>query len=72
MTDLRKYSRSTIIRLTIGGLLIAFLVGIIVIWLSYGYRAALLGLICFVGGLSPIVLIFLSLKLMDLIVKRNK
>jgi hypothetical protein len=71
MTDLRKYSRSTVFRLIIGGMLISLIVGMIVVWFSYGYRAAFLTLLCFIGGLSPILLILFFLKILDIIVKRN-
>ncbi len=72
MRDLRKYSRSTILQLIFGGLLIALIVGMIVTGFSYGLQAAFLTLVCFIGGLTPIILIFLFLKLLDWIVKRNK
>ncbi len=68
--DLRKYARQTTTRLAIGGLLILFLVGIGLIYLIYGREAAILGTICMLAGLSPLVLIWLSLEILDWIVRR--
>jgi hypothetical protein len=68
--DLRKYARQTNVRLIIAGLLVLFIVGDGLIYLIYGTGAALTGLLCLVGGLVPIVLIFLFLLLIDWVVKR--
>ena len=70
MRDLRKYTGETQIRLIIGGLLILFVVGDGLIYLIYGPSPALLGLICMVAGLAPLVLIWAALSLVDWIVRR--
>lgn len=69
--DLRKYTRQTNIRLIIGGLLILFFVGGGLIWLFYGQRAAILGIVCMLLGLSPIVIIWLIFAVFEWIVKKN-
>ena len=56
--DLRKYSRQTSTRLIIGGIALFFIVGGGLIYLFYGREAAMLGLVCLLVGLSPLVLIW--------------
>jgi hypothetical protein len=63
--DLHKYSRQTHFRLIIGGLLLIFVIGDGLILIFYGKNAALLGLLCLAGGLTPVVLIWLILLLME-------
>ncbi len=70
MRDLRRYARSTNIRLIAGGLLLLFIVGDGLILLIYGPSAAISGLLCLGVGLIPIVLIALSLWIIEWIVKR--
>lgn len=70
MRDLRKYARSTNIRLAVGFFLLLLLVGDGLIYLIYGPGAAATGLLCILGGMTPLVLIALGLLLMDYIVKR--
>lgn len=70
MRDLRKYARQTTTRLVLGGLLILFVVGTGLIYLIYGREAAILGTICLIAGLSPLVLIWLALEILDWIVRR--
>jgi len=69
-TDLRRYARQTNIRLFLGFLIILFLIGDGLIYLIYGREAAILGLICLVAGLAPLVLIWLVLLMMEWIVKK--
>jgi len=69
--DLRKYTRQTNIRLIIGGLLILFVVGGGLIWLFYGQKAALLGVVCMLLGLSPIVIIWFIFVVLEWIVKKG-
>lgn len=69
--DLRKYTRQTNTRLIIGGILLLFIVGDGLILLIYGREAAMMGLICLVAGLFPLVLIWLFLWGMELIVKAS-
>lgn len=70
--DLRQYSRQTISRMVIGGLLIIFIVGLGLIGLIYGPGAALMGLVCLLIGMVPVVLVIISLWIIDLIVKKNR
>jgi len=68
--DLRKYASQTTVRLIIGGLALLFLVGLGLIWYFYGGQAALLGLLCMLGGLVPIGLVILLMVGLDKVVKR--
>jgi hypothetical protein len=68
--DLRKYMRDTNVRLIAGALLLLFIVGDGLIWVVYGAGAAMMGLLCILAALVPIVLILLLLALSDWIVKR--
>jgi hypothetical protein len=70
MRDLQKYARQTNVRLIVGALLLVFLVGDGLIYLMYGTGAAVMGFLCLLGGLVPIILIVAFLALMDWIVKR--
>jgi uncharacterized SAM-binding protein YcdF (DUF218 family) len=69
--DLRHYARQTNIRLALGALLLLFLVGDGLIYLIYGRGAAIMGFLCLIGGLIPVLLTFLILFLIDWIVKRG-
>lgn len=69
--DLRRYARQTNLRLTVGALLLLFVVGDGLIYLIYGRGAALLGLLCLLAGLIPVFLTLLVLFLFDWIVKRG-
>jgi hypothetical protein len=68
--DLRKYASQTNVQLIAGGLLLLFLVGLGLIWFFYGFQAALLGLLCMLGGLLPIGLVMLIMFGMDKILKK--
>ena len=68
--DLRKYAKQTNVRLVLGGFLLIFFVGLGLIFNFYGPRAALTGLICLLVGLSPLVLIWLLLLLLEFVTKR--
>jgi len=68
--DVRKYAKQTDIQLGVGAFLLLFLVGIGLIYIIYGSGAAVLGFLCLLAGLAPLVLIFLSLELLDWIQKR--
>ncbi len=67
--DLRKYAHQTNIRLAIGAVLVLFIIGDGLIYLFYGGGAALMGILCLLGGMVPIVLIVLVLYLFDWIQK---
>ena len=68
--DLRKYASQTTVQLIIGGLILLFLVGLGLIWYFYGLQAALLGLICMLGGLVPIILVVFLMSGLDTIMKK--
>lgn len=68
--DLRKYVKDTNARILIGAILLLFVVGIVLIWVVYGFGAAVTGFLCLLGALVPIALIFLALFGLDWIVKR--
>jgi predicted PurR-regulated permease PerM len=68
--DLRKYASQTTVRLIVGALLVLFIVGIGLIYLVYGSGAALMGILCLLAGMIPVVLIVLILLLLDWIRKR--
>jgi len=68
--DLRQYAQQTTTRLIFGGLLLLFLIGDGLIWIFFGKEAAVLGLICLLAGLFPVIIIWLSLNLLEWIVRR--
>ena len=68
--DLRKYARQTNVQLFIGFLLLLIIVGEGLIFVFYGVAGAISGLLCFLAGLAPLVLIWFALVGIDWIVKR--
>jgi hypothetical protein len=70
--DLRKFAKQTNVRLILGGLLLVLVVGDGLIFIIYGQRAALLGFICLLLGMAPLVLILLVFWGIDLLVKRER
>ena len=68
--DLRSYMKDTNVRLIFGALAMLFFVGDGLIWIIYGFGAAVMGLLCMLGAFVPIGLIFLLLNLSDWILKR--
>jgi hypothetical protein len=62
--------RDTNVRLVAGAILMLFIVGVGLIWLIYGFGAAVTGFLCILAAFIPIGLIFLALFGMDWIVKR--
>jgi hypothetical protein len=69
--DLRKYARQTNLRLILGFLIILFFVGDGLIYIFYGRNAAVLGLVCLLAGLTPVILIIAVLLLIDRIARQN-
>ena len=63
--DLRKYARQTNILLLVGFILLLLMVGDGLIYLIYGPGAAVSGLLCILAGLSPLLLIYLVLVIID-------
>ena len=68
--DLRSYMKDTNVRLIVGAIALLFIVGDGLIWILYGFGAAVMGLLCMLGAFLPIGLIFLLLNLSDWILKR--
>jgi len=68
--DMRKYAKQTNFRLIVGTILILFVVGLGLIGIIYGLNAALMGLLCLLGGLVPIGLIALLLFGLEVFVKK--
>jgi len=62
--------KDTNVRLIAGALVLLFLVGLGLIWLIYGFGAAVMGFFCLLAAFVPIGLIFLVLNLSDWILKR--
>jgi hypothetical protein len=71
MRDLKKYAGQTNKRLIIGGVLLIFILGDLLIYLIYGKNAAILGFLCLGMGIIPVILIVGILWLMERIVKKN-
>jgi hypothetical protein len=70
MRDLRNYAKQTNVRLAVGAFLLLFIVGVGLIYVIYGPGAAVMGLLCLLAGLLPILLIALSLAILDWIQQR--
>jgi hypothetical protein len=68
--DIRKYARQTSLRLIAGALALLFIVGDGLIYFFYGSTAAVMGLLCILVGMAPVVLVALIILLMDWITKR--
>ncbi|HEC62342.1 MAG TPA: hypothetical protein ENI27_08830 [bacterium] len=67
--DLRRYARQTTIRLLVGGLLLVFVIGDGLIYIFYGPGAAVMGFICLLIGVFPLLLIILVFLALDRLVK---
>jgi hypothetical protein len=67
--DLRKYIQQTNFRLIVGAFIILFIVGDGLIYLFYGFSAAVTGLLCLLAGMTPVVLVTLIILLLDWITK---
>ncbi len=68
--DLRKYASQTSVQLIGGAILLLFVIGDGLIYFIYGKSAALMGLVCLLVGLIPVVLVVLVLIILDWIRKR--
>ena len=68
--DLRKYVRQTNLRLIAGALILLFVVGDGLIYLFYGSNAAVMGFLCLLAGMTPVILVVLIILLLDWITKR--
>ncbi len=70
--DLRDYARQTNIQLAVAAFVLLFGLGLGLIYVIYGPGAAGVGLLCLLGALVPIALIFVALYAMDWISKRAR
>ncbi|MGZ6316221.1 MAG: hypothetical protein ACXWNQ_03095 [Anaerolineales bacterium] len=70
--DLRAYARQTNVQLAFAAFILLFGLGLALIYFIYGPGAAGVGLVCLLGSLVPIALIFLALLGLDWIVKRAR
>jgi hypothetical protein len=68
--DLREYARNTNVRLAVGAFALLFVIGLGLIYLIYGAGAAVVGFLCLLAGLTPVVLILFIFVILDRIVKR--
>jgi membrane protein implicated in regulation of membrane protease activity len=68
--DLRQYARQTWVRLIIGAILLIFIVGDGLIYIFYGRSAAVMGAVCLLLGLAPLLLIWIAMLALDFFVKR--
>jgi hypothetical protein len=68
--DLRKYAASTNVRLIVGAFVLLFVVGLGIIGLVYGFKAALFGFLCLLSGMVPIVLILIFWFGLDVLLKK--
>jgi len=68
--DLRHYARQTNFRLAVGGIALLFIVGDGLIFWFLGPGAALMGFLCLLAGLMPLVLIALALWGLEWIARR--
>ncbi|RME06512.1 MAG: hypothetical protein D6803_06250 [Anaerolineae bacterium] len=70
--DLRRYAAQTQRGALIGFVLLLVLVGDGLIYLLYGRGPALMGLVCVLAGLLPLLLIAVGLYAMEWVVKKNR
>ena len=69
--DLRRYAKQTNIRLIIGGMAILVIIGDGLILLIYGRDAAVMGLLCLIVGLLPLLVIWAVLFFFEWVVKKS-
>ncbi len=67
--DLRKYAQDTSVQLGVGAFLLLFIIGDGLIYFIYGKGAAMMGLLCLLAGVAPILIIALFMILLNWIVK---
>lgn len=72
MKDLREYAKQTNIRLAFGAFVLLFVVGVALIWVFYGERAAGMGLVCLLAALFPVILILGIFLGIEWILKRAR
>ena len=72
MKDLREYARQTNVRLALGAFILLFVVGVGLIWIFYGERAAGMGFVCLLAALFPVILILAIFLGIEWILKRAR
>ena len=72
MKDLREYARQTNIRLAFGAFVLLFVVGVALVWVFYGERAAGMGFVCLLAALFPVILILGIFLGIEWILKRAR
>jgi hypothetical protein len=70
--DLRRYARQTNVRLLVGFIALLFVVGDGLIYLIYGWDAALMGLLCLGVSALPFLLIGGSLLIIEFLVRQAR
>ena len=68
--DLRRYAYNTNVQLLVGFFLILLIIGEGLIYVIYGSGAALVGLLCILGALVPLILIGLAFLVIKWILQR--
>ncbi|MEM5776352.1 MAG: hypothetical protein AAGU05_15220 [Anaerolineaceae bacterium] len=68
---MREYAANTTVRLIVGALALLFVVGLGLIYIIYGPNAAILGFLCLIAGIVPILLVLAVLALLEWISKRG-
>jgi hypothetical protein len=68
--DLRRYAKQTNTRLILGGISILLILGDGLIYVFYGRGPAMMGLVCLLAGLFPLLLIWLALAGLEWFSKR--
>jgi hypothetical protein len=69
--DLREFTRNTQNRLVFGFVLLAFVVGVGLIYIFYGKGAALVGLGCLLAAMLPVAIVMLFLWFTERMVKKH-
>jgi hypothetical protein len=72
LKDLREYAKQTNIRLAFGAFVLLFVIGVALIWVFYGERAAGMGFVCLLAALFPVILILGIFLGIEWILKRAR
>jgi multisubunit Na+/H+ antiporter MnhB subunit len=72
LRDLREYTKQTNVRLALGAFILLFVVGVALIWVFYGERAAGMGFVCLLAALFPVILILGIFLGIEWILKRAR
>jgi hypothetical protein len=72
LKDLREYARQSNIRFAFGAFVLLFVVGVALIWVFYGERAAGMGFVCLLAALFPVILILGIFLGIEWILKRAR